>query len=176
MTGNKRITPAEYGAFQEAYDYFNTVLFDELLPEVLVTLQRQAKSRGYFSPLRFKGRQEEAAVHELALNPDCFPERTDEEICSTLVHEMTHIWQQTCGRAPRKAYHVQQWADKMKEIGLHPSTTGKPGGRETGQSITHFIVQGGRYSRAFMELQVTGFQLHWQSVLAEAGSRIKRSS
>lgn len=176
MTRTKNITPAEYSAFQEAYDFFNTALFDGLLPDVLVTLQRQARSRGYFSPQRFRSRVEEALVHELALNPDCFPGRTDEEICSTLAHEMVHVWQQTYGRAPRKAYHDRQWAAKMKEIGLHPSATGEPGGRETGQSMTHFILQGGRYARAFRELQATGFQLHWQSAMAEAGSRVKRTS
>ena len=109
MTRTKSITPAEYSAFQEAYDFFNTALFDGLLPDVLVTLQRQARSRGYFSPQRFRSRVEEALVHELALNPDCFRERTDEEICSTLAHEMVHVWQQTYGRAPRKAYHDRQW-------------------------------------------------------------------
>jgi len=39
---------------------------------VLVTLQRHAKARGYFSPERFTGRVEHAAVRELAMNPDSF--------------------------------------------------------------------------------------------------------
>jgi predicted SprT family Zn-dependent metalloprotease len=30
---------------------------------------------------------------ELALNPDAFIDRTDEQICSTPVHEMVHAWQ-----------------------------------------------------------------------------------
>jgi hypothetical protein len=89
---------------------------------------------------------------------------------------MVHVWQQTYGRAPRKAYHDRQWAAKMKEIGLHPSATGEPGGRETGQSMTHFILQGGRYARAFRKLQATGFQLYWQSAMEEAGNRVKRTS
>ena len=40
------ITSAEYGAFQDAYDYLNAVLFGSSLPYVLVTLQRHAKARG----------------------------------------------------------------------------------------------------------------------------------
>lgn len=40
----------------------------------------------------------------------------------------------------------------MHEIGLHPSDTGQPGGKETGQSCSHYIVEGGRYARVFAEL------------------------
>src|SRR5713101_1654644 len=77
------ITLKEYQGFQRAYDFFNKELFNSSLPQVLVTLQRHANTRGYFSPERFRGRVEENAVHELALNPDTFPERTDEMILST---------------------------------------------------------------------------------------------
>jgi hypothetical protein len=104
------ITITEYQGFQEAYDFFNRELFEGSLPQVLVTLQRHAKSRGYFSPERFSGRMNEAAVHELALNPDEFTGRTDEMILSTLAHEMAHVWQQTYGKPPRRGYHDRQWA------------------------------------------------------------------
>jgi len=52
--------------------------FSRTLPAVLVTLHRHANAKGYFSPERFTGRIEDAAVHELALNPDAFTGRTDE--------------------------------------------------------------------------------------------------
>jgi hypothetical protein len=81
------ITITEYQGFQKAYDFFNRELFSSSLPQVLVTLQRHANTRGYFSPERFQGRIDTAAVHELALNPDNFTGRTDEMILSTLVHE-----------------------------------------------------------------------------------------
>src|SRR5881398_518561 len=128
------ITITEYQGFQRAYDFFNRELFDGSLPQVLVTLQRHANTRGYFSPERFSGRIDTAAVHELALNPDSFTGRTDEMILSTLAHEMAHVWQQTHGKPPRKSYHDRQWASKMREIGLQPTSTGEPGGKETGQS------------------------------------------
>jgi hypothetical protein len=90
------ITPAEYRAFQEAYDFLNAELFGASLPHVLVTLQRHAKARGYFSPERFTGRTEKAAAHELAMNPDTFTGRSDEDILSTLAHEMAHaFWPQS---------------------------------------------------------------------------------
>ncbi len=62
---------------------------------MLVTLQRHANTRGYFSPEGFIGRTEKTAAHELAMNPDTFTGRADEEILSTLAHEMAHVWQQT---------------------------------------------------------------------------------
>jgi hypothetical protein len=103
---------------------------------VLVTLQRHAKARGYFSPDRFTGRTEATAAHELAMNPDTFTGRTDEEILSTLAHEMAHVWQQTHGKPPSRSYHDRQWAAKMKEIGLQPSTTGR-----TGQAVVRARMQ-----------------------------------
>jgi hypothetical protein len=171
------ITRAEYEAFQEAYDFFNAELFAGALPHLLVTLQRHARAKGYFSPERFSGRlNDKIAVHELALNPDCFTGRTDEEILSTLAHEMTHVWQQTWGRPPRRAYHDRQWAAKMKEIGLQPSTTGELGGKETGQSVTHYILAAGSYAKAYAKLKARGFRLHWQSAPAAEGARAKKAS
>src|SRR3984893_15246221 len=162
-TSKEAITQAQYRAFQEAYDFFNAELFGGSLPHVLVTLQRHAKARGYFSPERFTGRTEKAAAHELAMNPDSFTGRTDEEILSTLAHEMAHVWQQSHGTPPRRSYHDRQWAAKMKEIGFQPTTPGAPGGKETGQSVTHYIVAGGAYARAYAKLQAKGFRLDWQS-------------
>ncbi|MBC7683660.1 MAG: SprT-like domain-containing protein [Bdellovibrionales bacterium] len=175
---HKAITTAEYGAFQKAYDFFNTHLYGGSLPHVLVTLQRHAKAKGYFSPERFIGRTEDTAAHELALNPDSFNERDDEAILSTLAHEMAHVWQQTHGTPPRRSYHDRQWAEKMKEIGLQPTATGEPGGKETGQSVTHYIILGGLYAQAYAKLKAQGFELHWQSVpgqkaKAKAASKTK---
>jgi predicted SprT family Zn-dependent metalloprotease len=158
------ITEREYRAFQEAYDFLNAKLFAGTLPNVLVTFQRQANAKGYFAPERFMGRVDASKAHELAMNPDVFTGRSDELILSTLAHEMAHVWQQTHGRPPRRSYHDKQWAEKMKEIGLQPTTTGQPGGKEVGQSVTHYIIPGGAYQRAYEELKATGFQLNWQSL------------
>ena len=87
MKQTQGITKVEYLAFQEAYDFFNTELFGSSLPHVLVTLQRHARSKGYFAPERFSGRVEPIKAHELALNPDGFTGSTDEDILSTLAHE-----------------------------------------------------------------------------------------
>jgi SprT-like family len=174
MNRTMQITQTEYITFQTAYDFFNVELFSGSLPNVLITLQRHSKAYGFLSPDKFIGRSEETATHELALNPDHFG-RTDEEILSTLVHEMCHVWQQTHGTPPRKSYHDRQWASKMKEVGLFPSSTGEPGGKETGAKVSHYVIEGGSFILAFVRLKESGFTLRWQS-RPDDGDRQKKAS
>jgi predicted SprT family Zn-dependent metalloprotease len=157
------ITPVEYSGLQEAYDHFNRKLFDGELVDVFITYQRHAHSHGYFSPDRFTGRVDVSGRHELALNPDAFVGRTDEQICSTLAHEMVHVWQQQHGKPGSRGYHNKEWAAKMKAIGLQPSNTGAVGGKETGQQMSHYIVRGGRFLHAFVALALTGWKLNLES-------------
>ena len=175
-TKEQTITEREYHAFQVAYDFLNAELFGGSLPHVLVTFQRHAKAKGYFVADRFEGRGEKVTAHELAMNPDVFTNRTDQEILSTLAHEMVHVWQQVHGKPPRRAYHDKQWAGKMKEVGLYPTDTGAPGGKETGQSVTHYIIEGGAYQIAFAKLAATGFKLNWQSLPLTAERKKKAAS
>src|SRR5690349_23874544 len=102
--------------------------FSGALPHVMITLQRKPRMLGYFSALRFSGRIENLQVHEIALNPDGFIGASDEDILSTLVHEMCHL-QQFGEDGKNSKYHNQAWAMKMEHVGLIPSDTGKPGGK-----------------------------------------------
>ena len=117
-----------------------------------MTLQRKNKAYGYFAGGRFGSKDGAEITDEIALNPSHFKSRTDEQSLSTLAHEMAHLWQHHFGKPSRAGYHNKEWAAKMHEIGLHPSDTGQPGGKETGQSCSHYIVEGGRYARVFAEL------------------------
>lgn len=140
-------TAEEYGNFQDAYDHFNAALFEGSLPQVLITLQRQRGARGYFSAKRFQRRGTiQDRIHELALNPNAFTGRTDEEVLSTLVHEMVHVWQQEYGHPGRGRYHNREWAAAMHRVGLMASATGKPGGAKTGDSVSHYVLEDGRFS------------------------------
>jgi predicted SprT family Zn-dependent metalloprotease len=141
----------------------NEELFGGALPDVLVTLQRLSRAQGYFSANRFSNREADITVHEIALNPDGFVNRTDEEIISTLAHEMVHLWQHAFGKPGRRGYHNMEWAKKMKEIGLQPSDTGEENGKETGERVSHYIISGGSFAKAYRRLESRGLQLHWQS-------------
>jgi hypothetical protein len=157
------MTEVEYSGLQEAYDHFNAALFGGKLPDIFITLQRRAHSKGYFSADRFSGRTGKFGRHELSLNPDAFIDRTDEQICSTLAHEQVHAWQQAFGAPSARTYHNREWAAKMKSVGLQPSSTGAVGGKETGQSVTHYIIPDGAFSRAYAKLAAIGWKLNLQS-------------
>jgi SprT-like family len=153
-------TKETYDRFQEAYAYFNRVLFETQLPNCLITLQRSKSSYGYFCGDRF-GRNDGLVTDEIALNPRYFHERPVDQVLSTLAHEMVHLWQHHCGKPGRGRYHNRQWAERMKAIGLYPSSTGKEGGQETGDSMDHYIVPGGPFEVSAHELIMTGFTITW---------------
>jgi hypothetical protein len=155
-------TSETYGSFQRAYEHFNAELFGGELPGALFTMQRRRNSRGYFSFSRFGQRRGDQIVDEIALNPKTFLERTDREIISTAVHEMAHQWQFHFGKPGRGNYHNKQWAAKMREVGLIPSHTGEPGGKQTGQKVTHYIDEDGPFDLAWQQLESFGFKLDYQ--------------
>jgi hypothetical protein len=42
----------------------------------------------------------------------------------------------------------KEWAAKMKEVGLIPTDTGQPGGKEVGKKVTHMIAEAGFFEKA----------------------------
>lgn len=159
------LTKDQYIKFDEAVKYFNEKLFAGELPDLLVTLQRHPRSAGYYHAEKLEDRQNKKRIAEIALNPDVFSSKSDEEILSTLVHEMVHHWQFCLATAPRKAYHDREWAEKMKEVGLYPSSTGEEGGKETGQSMSHYIMQGGLFEKACKAFLLKGKALYLDSIV-----------
>jgi predicted SprT family Zn-dependent metalloprotease len=162
-----------YSELTDAYAFFNARLFSDQLPPCLITLQRRKKSYGYFSGERFTTRNGAEVADEIALNPSFFAECSIEDIFSTLVHEMVHLQQQHFGTPSRAGYHNKQWAQMMRAVGLIPSDTGEPGGKGTGQSVSHYIEEGGRFALACAELvDVRGGTVPY----IELGSEIERGT
>ena len=64
---------------------------------------------------------------------------------------------------PSGSYHNKEWAAIMKGVGLQPSSTGAVGGKETGHRVSHYIIPGGPFAKAFAELAATGWRLNLQS-------------
>jgi len=154
-------TPIVYKEWQSAWEFFNDRLFNGELPPCLITLHRHPKSKGYFSENRFVNRDGET-TSEIALNPEYFASATPKSVLSTLVHEQAHQWQAVFGKdKSRVTYHNTEWADKMTAIGLESSTTGMPGGKRTGEKVTHYIVQGGPFDVFCDELLATGDFVTW---------------
>jgi predicted SprT family Zn-dependent metalloprotease len=162
MKREEKTTQQDYAGFQVAFDFFNSSLFDGALPQLLIVLHKGKKSRGHYCHEAYEHRQDKTRTSELALYPETFSEESDERILSTLVHEMVHEKQALTGKPGRRGYHNVEWAKLMKAVGLYPSTTGEVGGKESGERVSHYIIQGGRYQQAYQKLAAIGLQLHWQ--------------
>jgi hypothetical protein len=153
-----------YSELDEAYAFFNERLWEGRLPGCLITLHRHKRAYGYFAPQRYERREGKAVIDEIALNPDHFKARKDHETLSTLVHEMAHLWQQHFGKPSRGGYHNKEWGGEMKRVGLHPSSTGEHGGKETGQKVSHYVIKGGAFTKACAELLETGLAITWRAI------------
>lgn len=49
----------------------------------------------------------------------------------------------------------------MQEIGLPASHTGKPGGRQTGDQMDHYLLDGAPFLRSCEKLLKTNFRISW---------------
>lgn len=149
-----------YDELQRAYDFFNKALFEARLPACIITLTRKKNTLGYFSPERFVN-QQGVKVDEIAMNASVFPILSIERVLSTLVHEMAHQQIHHFGQKSRRGYHSAEWAELMVALGLMPSETGEPGGKKTGQRMSHFVMDGEAFSLACSQLLTEEFTLSW---------------
>jgi hypothetical protein len=162
-------TASTYTAFSVAFDHFNTELFAGRLTRPMLTIRNHADAYGYYSPERFGDVTTEGAhtSDEIAINPRRIANRPVQEVLSTLVHEMVHQYQHCFGKPSRNGYHNKGWVALMKGVGLQPSSTGEPGGKETGQTVSHYIITGGRFDVACGALLARGFELRWADITRE---------
>lgn len=138
-----------YSNIQEIYDILNHELFAGKLFDCVITLQYRKSSRGHFHASQWKINDEENYnVDEINLNPVGYTD--SKTLISTLLHEMCHLYQEHFGKSPpRKAYHNKEFAEIMKERGLQCSHNGQVDGKETGQKMTHYIIENGAYDTIF---------------------------
>ena len=148
-----------YKSLDLAFQYFRKHLFQNRLPDVHLVIHRKRGARGYFWADQFRHRDTGEIIDEIALNPESM-DRNIPAILSTLVHEMVHLRQQHEGK-PSKTGHNREWGKMMDEIGLTPTSTGVEGGKRTGRSVTHMIVDGGPFDKFCSQLVETGFALPW---------------
>jgi hypothetical protein len=167
-------TAEQFAAYQGMAEYFNEQLFGGQLPPILLNFSRQGRrTRGFFAPYRWE--KGAATTHEISLNPQLLRERTPLETAATLVHELCHLWQFSFGTPSRAGYHNREWARKMEAVGLMPSSTGEPGGRRTGQQVSHYVLPGEAFARAF-EMMPAEYRLPWRGRPVEPARRPRRPS
>ncbi len=161
MTPTKEL----YGQIEEAYRFFNERLFASSLPHCIITLQRKPNAMGYVSHSRWISTDANAKkLHELAVNPEYWLGWPLAEALATLVHEQCHIWQSAFSarmKQSKSSYHNQEWAEKMISVGLMPSSTGFPGGSQTGYTMNDYIMLDGPFHNALSSLLTSGFWISW---------------
>jgi len=118
-----------YGNLQTAYDFFNEELFENTLPQCMVTLNRKNKCVGYYCHKVFTNKDGEV-IDEIALNPDYLSKQTPKQLLSTLIHEMVHLLMTVRGVKGKKGHHSQEFCEFMIGIGLQTIDS------ETGENIT----------------------------------------
>ncbi|NIE78371.1 SprT family zinc-dependent metalloprotease [Pantoea sp. Ap-967] len=165
-------TTQAYAELQAAYVHYNNALFDGKLPFCLITMQREKRTYGYFSSRRFGNKHDKTMTDEIAMNPSYFGVVPLLEILQTLVHEMAHLWQFHFGEPGRRGYHNKEWAEKMEAIGLMPSSTGKPGGKKTGEKMADYAIDGGPFMQATDVLLGTDFRISWFDRHPPAGTEV----
>lgn len=171
----KTLTPTseQYSGLQAAYTYFNDTLFEGKLADCVLTLRAHGKrTLGLFHAEQWQ--HDDAKCHEIALSP-AHLRRPLRDVFATLVHEMCHLWQQDHGKPSRFGYHNREWGTQMKAVGLHPSNTGEPGGKEVGQQMTHYVLDDGPFAAAF-DAMPDAIRLPWigvEPVLKEKKSSTK---
>lgn len=163
-----------YPELQRAFNFFNRHLFDGKLSSPLFTLESHVKLTGYFSKDKYVSSDGKHKTHQLAMNPACFHEYSVKVNLSTLVHVMCHQYQTEYGKETRRCYHDKQWSEFMTERGLIPSSTGLPGGKQTGQSMTHYIQEGGRFDVVADQLINEGFNFRWHDPLTFKNHQVNR--
>lgn len=151
------ITQLQFKTLEELFDYYNAELFGNQLQPCIVNLSRHRNAAGFFIFENWQSVKKGDKKHEISINPDTLS-MGSEYWHSTLVHEMVHQWQYEYGKPSRYSYHNKEFAQKMKEIGLQPSSTGKPGGAETGQSMDHYQIEGGKFLIAFRRISTANLE------------------
>jgi hypothetical protein len=162
-------TPSEqtYTPLLEAFNFFNRELFNVTLPDVLETLQRKARTLGYFSRHRFA---------ELKGDARAGARDRDEPGALSAALSERHLLE-ACPRDGAPAAGVLRQADTRRlsqpRMGADDARdrsasefTGAPGGKETGYRMDHYIVEGGRFDLSYARFETIGQTIGWGDAVA----------
>lgn len=139
-----------------AYQAINERFFSGALPGCEIRFSTRKGSEGHYRPGALPSGELCPALDQIAVGAHL----SSSKMIESLAHQTCHQYRQHSGQPPRRAYHDQVWAEKMVEIGLQPSSTGLPGGRMTGQTVSHYLLEGGGLSLLIRELYDQGLDIN----------------
>lgn len=158
-----------YEQLTELFNRFNQDLFVEVLgdsvPECIITLHRKTNTTSEMVFEGFIESDNNEKMSEIILNPQWFGIKPRIEILQYLVHQMMHIYQHTYGEVSKSGRHDEQYLDFMNAIGLMPSDTGTPEGKNTGgKKLTNYPLPDGHFLRVCNELAQEHKLITWFEV------------
>jgi len=148
-----------YKELAMAYDYYNKELFGDSLPLCILRLTKKDGCMGYFHAKQYESSDKTEIAHEIAMNVNMMALRIPEDTLATVVHEMVHLKLHELDKGGRSFYHNKAFAQEMRRVGLVASATGREGGAETGQRMSHYIERGGIFEKKTREFLNKGFFL-----------------
>ncbi len=143
-------TKEQYAALENAYNYFNKALFKSELPPVLITISRRSRSKGYYLPKSWFN-ESCPDIAQININPVIL-HSGPKTAFGVLVHEMVHHQQFLIENTIHGGYHTRKFAELMAGAGLACSSTGEPGGMQTGRHMSHYVLPGGAFETAFEKI------------------------
>ena len=169
------VTDTQFHTFDAQFNYYNKELFNGGLSDCMIQTSGHKKYAGFIKMRNWKNKlaEKEPFIHEISLNPGILGQ-DDKKYHAELVHGMVHVWQQDYGKPSRRMYHNRQWAQKMEEIGLTPSSTGAPGGKKTGERVSQFFTPGGLFIKLFNNLTERHIK-YVPAVLEEEGAAVSQN-
>ena len=144
------MTPTEriFNSLQYAADFFNRELFNNQLPDVVLTIDSSKTALGSYSDSRWSDESGEF-ISQIALNSGPFASAPLISTLSVLVHEQVHQLQYLIGSPSRRGYHNKEWGQLMRDIGLEPDNFK---GGDVGEKVGHTIVEDGPFLHACIKL------------------------
>jgi len=147
------VTRIQYKMFDDLFSYYNKTLFNGKLPDCMISISKHEKYASLFIAKKWKNNitDEKSCIHEIILNPDYLGQKSIKWHLE-LVHCMGHLWQHENGKQSRRGYHNQEFAQLMETFGIIVSSTGKPGGKKTGDKMSQYILLDGKFTKIYNDL------------------------
>lgn len=157
--------------FEKCFNVLNAKLFNNQIPACMITLNRnRLVADGMFILNSFHDSQDsDVQLSEICINSDNFANHDAMHVLSVIAHEMCHY--KDCLMALEKGdkpartnYHTQRFADIMLSIGLQTSDTGYEGGAHKGQTMSQYVIEGGKFEAVAQKIIDDGFAIKWHSL------------
>ena len=105
--------------YNKAFEFFNKELFNNELPKVIITIQTRGRKKCYGWFWKNRWTENGNAVHEINMSAENI-NRTKEDQCETLIHEMLHLHNAIRGINDCNAlqYHNKYFKVAAEEAGL----------------------------------------------------------